>query len=368
VRDATLFLCGDVMTGRGIDQIMRQPSDPGLFEPYVRSALRYVEIAEAVNGPIPRAVAPDYVWGDALAELDRVRPDARIINLETAITTSPDAWPGKGIHYRMHPGNAACLSAAAIDCCVLANNHVLDWGYRGLEETLDTLARTGIRCAGAGRNDQQAGAPAIIELPGARRALIFAYGMGSSGVPEEWAARKERAGVNLLRGLSAASADAITRHVEAVKRARDLVVVSIHWGGNWGYEIGRAEREFARRLIDQAGVDLVHGHSSHHPQAFEVYRDKLILYGCGDFLNDYEGIGGYASFRAELTFMYFPTLDDAGRLVSLRLAPMRICRFRVVRADEAEGNWLVKRMNREGQPFGTRLEPNASGTLSARWS
>ncbi len=149
-RAVTLFLCGDVMTGRGIDQILPHPSAPQLFEPYVHSALEYVELAERANGPIPRRVPSDYVWGDALAELARVRPDARIVNLETAVTVSEDAVPGKGIHYRMNPANAACLGAAALDCCVLANNHVLDWGRAGLVETLATLRAAGLRSAGAG--------------------------------------------------------------------------------------------------------------------------------------------------------------------------------------------------------------------------
>ena len=57
---------------------------------------------------------------------------------------------------------------------------------------------------------------------------------------------------------------------------------------------------------------------------FEVYRGKLILYGCGDFLNDYEGIGGYQTFRSDLTLMYLPTLDATGSLERLVLVPMQI--------------------------------------------
>jgi poly-gamma-glutamate capsule biosynthesis protein CapA/YwtB (metallophosphatase superfamily) len=87
-RSVLLFFCGDVMLGRGIDQILAHPGDPRLHEPVVRSAIEYVEFAEAANGPIPRVVAPDYIWGDALAELARAGPQARIINLETSVTTS----------------------------------------------------------------------------------------------------------------------------------------------------------------------------------------------------------------------------------------------------------------------------------------
>nr|NIQ53437.1 poly-gamma-glutamate biosynthesis protein [Gemmatimonadota bacterium]NIU73581.1 poly-gamma-glutamate biosynthesis protein [Gammaproteobacteria bacterium]NIY07970.1 poly-gamma-glutamate biosynthesis protein [Gemmatimonadota bacterium] len=71
--------------------MLPHPSPPHLYEPAVTSALEYVVLAERVSGPIPRPVDYAYVWGDALAELDAVRPDARIINLETGITTSEDA-------------------------------------------------------------------------------------------------------------------------------------------------------------------------------------------------------------------------------------------------------------------------------------
>jgi poly-gamma-glutamate synthesis protein (capsule biosynthesis protein) len=146
----TLFLCGDVMTGRGIDQVLPQPSKPQLFEPYMRSALGYVQLAEEENGPIPRPVDFSYIWGDALDTWERLRPDLRIVNLETAVTTSDEAQSGKSIHYRMHPANVPCLPAAGIDCCVLANNHVLDWGYAGLAETLDTLQQVSpLRVPGA---------------------------------------------------------------------------------------------------------------------------------------------------------------------------------------------------------------------------
>jgi poly-gamma-glutamate capsule biosynthesis protein CapA/YwtB (metallophosphatase superfamily) len=122
----TLFLCGDVMLGRGVDQILPYPSHSCLYEPSIRSAADYVKLAEKVNGVLPRTVDFSYVWGNALRELERVSPDVRIINLETSLTTSED-WYLKGINYRMHPKNIPCIIGVKIDCCVLANNHVLDW-------------------------------------------------------------------------------------------------------------------------------------------------------------------------------------------------------------------------------------------------
>ena len=162
-RSIRLFLCGDVMTGRGIDQVLPHPCEPMLHEDYVQSATDYVHLAEAANGPIPRGVGPAYVWGAALDELNRMRPDARIINLETSITRSED-YARKGINYRMSPENVDCLKAAAIDCCVLGNNHILDWGQRGLLDTLATLEHLHIKTAGAGRNLGQASAPAVLDI------------------------------------------------------------------------------------------------------------------------------------------------------------------------------------------------------------
>jgi poly-gamma-glutamate synthesis protein (capsule biosynthesis protein) len=90
--------------------------------------------------------------------------------------------------------------------------------------------------------------------------------------------------------LSSAQVDVVAERVAAVVRTGDIVVVSIHWGPNWGYHVPSSHRRFARALIDRAGVHVIHGHSSHHPLGIEVYRNRPILYGCGDLINDYEGI------------------------------------------------------------------------------
>ena len=362
----TLFLCGDVMTGRGIDQILPHPSNPRIFEPYVRSALGYVELAEAVSGRIDRPVDFDYIWGDAPDALRRLRPDLRIVNLETAVTASEEAWSGKGINYRMHPANLPCLTAAGIDCCVLANNHVIDWGYAGLAETLDSLHGAGIATAGAGRNAAEAAAPALLELPGKSRVLVFAWGMEDSGVPREWAAGHDQPGVNVLPDLTARSLEIVSRQVRAARRSGDLVVASIHWGGNWGFDVSAQKQDFAHRLIDTAEVDVVHGHSSHHVKGIEVYRDRPILYGCGDFLNDYEGIGGYKQYRGDLALMYFPTLEG-GRLTRFAMTPTQTRRLRINAAAEEGVRWLMATLNREGGHFGTQVVRLGQRDLALRW-
>jgi poly-gamma-glutamate synthesis protein (capsule biosynthesis protein) len=362
----TVFLCGDVMTGRGIDQALPHPGDPRIHEPFVKDARHYVEMAEAANGPVARPVDFSHIWGAALDELARVAPDARVINLETSITVSDDHWPGKEIHYRMHPANVPCLTAAGIDVCVLANNHVLDYGHAGLRQTLDTLRRAGLGTAGAGRTLAEAREPAVVEISGAGRVVVFAFGDESSGVPSTWAATGDRPGIDFLPDLSRATATGIADRVRQVKRARDVVVASIHWGSNWGYQVPAAQQRFARRLID-GGVDIIHGHSSHHVRPIEIYRGKLILYGCGDFLDDYEGIAGYEEFRDDLTLMYFPTVQpETGRLEGLRMTPMQIRNLRANRATPADAAWLGGTLDRISRPFGLRVEPAADGTLALR--
>lgn len=360
-----LFLCGDVMTGRGVDQVLPHPGDPILQEPWAKDARRYVELAEEVNGAIPRRVEPSYVWGDALEGM--LEADARIANLETAVTARGDPWPSKGIHYRMHPENAACLSAARLDVCSLANNHVLDWSRAGLVDTLETLHAVGIRTVGAGRDAGEAQSPALVDLGIGGRLVVIGVGHESSGIFSSWAAGRGRAGLDLLADLSDRTADRLADRVRGVRRNGDVVVASIHWGSNWGWEVAPEHVRFARALIDR-GVDLVHGHSSHHPRPLEIFHDRLILYGCGDFIDDYEGIGGYEEFRGDLALSYFAQMEQAtGRVMALSMVPFRLRRFRLERACAADTRWLADRLNLASRELGSRVEVAAGGDLALAW-
>src|SRR5262245_22250494 len=247
-----LFLCGDVMTGRGIDQALPHPVNPALHEPYVRDAREYIELAEKAHEAFSRPLNFDYIWGDALRELHRAKVDLRIVNLETAITPAETPWPDKGVNYRMHPQNVGCLSAAHIDACALANNHVLDWGYDGLSETLQTLHAAGIAHAGAGSDAQQAMKPAVLRTSAGGRLLLFSFGSTTSGIPEDWKATSTLPGVKLRDDLSEQTAARVCDEMRAHQQPGDLLIASIHWGGNWGYEIPREQIVFAHHLIEQA--------------------------------------------------------------------------------------------------------------------
>jgi poly-gamma-glutamate synthesis protein (capsule biosynthesis protein) len=356
----TLFLAGDVMMGRGIDQILGRPSAPELRETYVRSARDYVTLAERAHGAVPAPVDGTYVWGDALALLDRKRPLLAIVNLETSVTVSDDFWPRKPVHYRMHPDNVGCLSTARIDVCALANNHLLDFGRAGLRETLEVLHEAGIRTAGAGRDVEEAFRPARVPLADGADLLVLAIGSESSGIPSDWAAGPFRPGVALFDERSLDAADAIAAHLRSQRRARDLVVASIHWGSNWGHAIPREQIAFAHRLVER-GVDLVHGHSSHHVRSIEVHEGKLVLYGCGDLVTDYEGIHGHEAFRGDLGAMYFAGLSRGGGLARLGLTPSHMQRLRLTRAEPHDDRWLAETLTEVGAPFASRFELDEEG-------
>ena len=360
-----LCLTGDVMTGRGVDQILPAPGNPRLWERYTASALSYVRLAEGVSGPIPRPVDPMWPWGDALRVLDERAPDVRVVNLETSVTRSDDRQAGKAVHYRMSPDNIACLTAARIDACALANNHVLDFGVRGLEETLDALTRAGLPHAGAGRTEEQAWRPVVVES-GAHRLLLWSVATDSSGVSSTWAAGPDRAGVAFLPDLSAATADHLGQRVRSIRRPGDTAVVSVHWGSNWGYDVPRAQVRFAHRLVD-GGVDVVHGHSSHHPRPIEVYRGKLVLYGCGDLVNDYEGIAGWADYRDDLRLLYLPRLDPGTHdLKELRMVPLQARQMRLHHASARDAEWLRGVLHKVSRRFGSRVDLDPDGGLVLR--
>lgn len=363
-----LVLAGDVMTGRGIDQVMPEPLPPALYEPWVRDAREYVRLAEAVDGPIPAPVDMAYIWGDALAEMDRMAAGARIVNLETAVTRRGSPWPGKGIHYRMNPAHVGCLLAARIDACSLANNHVLDWGPAGLDDTLATLNAAGVLTAGAGADLQQAQAPALLPVVAGTRVLLFALASPTSGVPPGWDAQAQRGGVALLPRLDEAAAQALAARVRLHRRIGDIVVISLHWGENWVDELPAEQRWFAHRLIDLGAADVVHGHSSHHPLPIEVHAGKLVLHGCGDLVNDYEGIPPQGRHRSDLGCLYGVSLDRAtGRLTALEIVALQLRRFRLAQPSPDLRQELHRQLSQACRPLGTRIDAGSNGRWQLRW-
>lgn len=281
-----------------------------------------------------------YLWGDYRMLRLNLPPDLRLLNMETALTTSIDnddiPWE-KGINYHFHLDNFegvmegyqnVCHYAAGIDakcipspvCITLSNNHIMDFGRKAFtEETLPYLnkytqkVRGSTQFVGAGSNIQEASRPAHWTLNAQSTndekkevdMYVIAAGSMDSGVPRQWAASQDTPGVFWLPRLD--SMHAVNEAVELLKHCMavhgimpkakklndSLVILSIHWGPNWAYRYSgdnqKWRQAFAHACIDQCSVDVIYGHSSHHIRGMEAYNGKLIIYGAGDLINDYEG-------------------------------------------------------------------------------
>lgn len=340
-----LFLGGDVMTGRTIDQLFATHNDDNFGKTDHIPSVRYLAWSAALHGAEILPLAHDYIWGDALGVLEQARPDFRLINLETAVTTA-ETWENKQFNYRMHPANISCLTAAGIDCCSLANNHLLDFGRAGMQETLRTLQGAGIGHAGAGNDLAEARRPYIHLLADGRRILVFSWGFRDSHiVSPQWAAGDQKPGINFLADCGIDTARVMAETMTVWREPGDLLVASLHWGANWVPRVPDAHRSLARYLIDQADVDIIHGHSSHHVLPVEIYRGKLILYGCGDLINDTEGRPDFLARRGYLGALYFVDFDVAARqFKGLHVQPVRRRRFRLELPTRDDAKWVIEQV------------------------
>jgi len=249
VGTASLIFLGDVMLGRLVNQeLKRRP--------------------------------PEYVWGNTLYLLRQAA--AVFINLECAITDWGEPVPGKRFCFRTDSKNVEVLRVAGVRGVCLANNHIMDYGDAGLLETLANLDRAGIAHAGAGRNLPEARKAAELEVAGLKVAFIAA----TDNQPD-WEATEDHPGVFYVPIKPADPRfGALLELVAAAKARSDLVIVSLHWGPNWGYDPPAEHRPAARRLVE-AGADIIHGHSAHIFRGIELMGGRPVFYSCGDFVDDY---------------------------------------------------------------------------------
>jgi poly-gamma-glutamate synthesis protein (capsule biosynthesis protein) len=295
------------------------------------------------------------VWGDLL---DRFRElDGLLVNLECCLSTRGRRWrrTRRAFHFRADPEWAVpALEGAGVDCCALANNHVLDFGEEALRDTLDHLDEAGIAHAGAGRTREAAFAPATFAASGLDVAVVSL----TDNTPE-YAATETAPGTAYVE-MAVDDEETRATVTGALERAReldpDLLVASLHWGPNMVAEPPAAFREFGRWLVDE-GVDLVHGHSAHVVQGIEVYDGRPILYDTGDFVDDYAVDD---RLRNDRSFLFELSVTDAGDLSELRLRPTEISDFSVHEAGRDAAEWSRERMRELSAPFGTSFEREGS--------
>lgn len=224
-------------------------------------------VAVALN-----AQGMDYPYREVRSYLERA--DLTIANLETPITEGGTAAV-KQYAYRSSPKALPAFKEAGFDLVSLSNNHILDYGTEGLLDTLQHLDKFEIGRFGAGRNSEEAFAPAIVEKNGIKLAFL---GFSKVVPHTDWKAGRSRPGV--------ADTYALEAPLAAIAKAReiaDLVIVLPHWGVEREDKPESYQREFARSYID-AGADLVIGSHPHVLQGFEQYKGKWIVYSLGNFI------------------------------------------------------------------------------------
>lgn len=313
-----ISLTGDVMLGRLVNQ-------------YVVNNL---------------SLMPEVIWGDALPLF--LSADCRLINLECVISTRGQPWNPmlKPFHFRANPRAIKILQAARVDCATLANNHVLDYGPEALVDCLTFLDQGNIQHTGAGAHLDEAMAPAFLDRPQGRIAVI-----ALTDNEPDWEATKSQAGVNHVaydsRGLLSPYRDRMAGIIHHARHHASFVIISAHIGPNWGAP-SPAMRRLACQLLDLGG-DLYWGHSNHTPQGIEIYKRKVILYSTGDFVDDY-AIDPHE--RNDLSFL-FCVEQRSGKIDRILLYPVRIENFQVHRARGPDIRFLQHSLQAKCRAFHT---------------
>ncbi len=310
-----------------------------------------VMLGRLVNRELKRR-PPEYPWGDTLAVFREA--DLRFCNLECAVSDRGRPWSmtPKTFHFRTDAKNAAVLKAAGMDAVSLANNHTLDFEYDALYDTLDILDGANIARSGAGRDIVEASRPAFLNAKGVRAAFM-AFTDNEPG----WEAGEDKPGVYYVPiNTKDMRAEALFDRVRRARAESDIVIASAHWGPNWGYRPVTDHIPFGKALVD-AGASVVFGHSCHVFQGIEVYKGAPIIYGAGDFIDDY-AIDEIE--RNDESFM-FTAEFERGRFSGMTLQPTVIEDFQARLARTPRAELISAKMQTLCSAFGTITEWDERG-------
>jgi poly-gamma-glutamate synthesis protein (capsule biosynthesis protein) len=308
-------LLGDVMLGRSVAEALRKVPPPELWSEEVRSLCLPLDLV--------------------------------VCNLECCISERGERTGrirGKPFFFRGPPSAIDALRAIGARAVSLANNHALDYEEAALEDTISLLADAGIASGGAGRGVEEARRPAVVEAGGQRVGLICA-----SDHPEAYAADAGAHGIayaDFSRGAPAWLLD----ELKALRERCDLLIAFPHWGPNMVARTADWQRRAAAEL-QEAGADLVAGHSAHVFHGIEWTERGPLLPDLGDALDDY-AVDSILRNDLGVLAVWRPG-EGAGELelVSLKL---EYCRTELARGAEAE--WIATRLERACAELGTGVE------------
>jgi poly-gamma-glutamate capsule biosynthesis protein CapA/YwtB (metallophosphatase superfamily) len=291
-----------------------------------------------------KSMPPTYPWGNTLSLFKS--SDLRIGNLECVLSDRGAPWSRtpKTFHFRTDAKNEECLKAAGFNFLSLANNHSLDYEYEALLDMLAHLEKAEVRYAGAGAEAVQASRPALLNAGGTTIAVI-----AFTDNEPDWEATSERPGIYFVPlDRTDERALHLFNLIREAKSKAGLVVVSAHWGTNWGYQPEPGHVPFAHMLIDN-GADIVLGHSCHVFRGIEVYKERLILYSAGDFVDDY----AVDEIERNDESFIFVVETDGSRITGLTLHPTVISHMQARLASPLDAIAIAERMQRLCNRLGT---------------
>jgi poly-gamma-glutamate synthesis protein (capsule biosynthesis protein) len=303
-----------------------------------------VMLGRLVNETL-KSMPPAYPWGNTLPVLREC--DVRICNLECVISDRGAPWGlfPKTFHFRADAKNIESLKIAGLNMVSLANNHTLDYEYEALFETIALLDRAGIHHAGAGADINRASQPSLLQRGGLTIGFI-----AFSDSEKAWEATERHPGIYYLPvDRNDERAKKLFDLVRQTKKQADLVIVSAHWGPNWGYEPLPEHIPFGRILIDN-GADIVFGHSCHVFRGIEIYRDRPIIYCAGDFVDDY----AVDEIERNDESFIFVVETSGSRMTGLRLHPTVISHMQARLAGPRDAVTIAARMQRLCERLGTQ--------------
>jgi len=278
------------------------------------------------------------------------KTDLNIVNLETTLTKHMLRIP-KVFNFRAEPDRVQTLKEGRIDIVSLANNHSKDFGDIGLLETIATLDSAGIQHVGAGATLTEAKKPFVVQKNGITIGVI-----GYTDNEPSWKAEKNKPGTNFIE---VDEIESVKKDIRTLRTQVDILIVTLHWGPNMQTVPSQKFVDFAHQLVD-AGVDIIHGHSSHVFQGVEVYKNSLIMYDTGDLVDDYHVT---PELRNDRSFLFLVTATKQGPQ-KLKLIPTLISNMQVNLAPQKDAQASLTLMQKRSANLRTTVTDDGVVTIS----
>ncbi|MGB8232358.1 MAG: CapA family protein [Methanobacterium sp.] len=294
--NVTMFFTGDVMLGRGVNGIL----------------------AKGVN--VFHNVDPLFLNADAV-----------VVNLEDPLTLSTDNLKHT-VPLKANPAYTHVLKDNNVVVTCLANNHIMDYGNKGLNDTINTLQNNGINYTGAGENLEQATTPVYLNIKG-RRIAILNF-MDNSSFTEFQPSELPGATIN-SSGYAPADWNIIKKRIDESKNNSDVTVVVFHYGNEYSTTPNPSQINLSHKCIDE-GADMVIGSHTHVIQEIESYKGKPIFYSLGNFVFDQSNPATHSSLMVEM--------DMVGNQANIIVHPMILVGSIPRQMDNKSGTRLLEKL------------------------